>query len=99
MHFFVKCFDTQVGLNLDFSFGASSNRLCASRHFNTHDDYGNIEPENRGASCEGDSGGPLFCLDVGDDGYKLQGIVSLGNLFQHLILSICPLWRLWHLWV
>ena len=31
-----------------------------------------------GAACDGDSGGPLFCLDLGDDGYKLQGIVNIG---------------------
>ncbi len=31
-----------------------------------------------GAACDGDSGGPLFCLDLGDEGYKFQGIVNLG---------------------
>ena len=33
----------------------------------------------QGAACAGDSGGPLICLDYGDEGYKLQGIISQGR--------------------
>lgn len=75
------CFNTQSELQLGFSFAQESNRLCAAKHFEEDDitvSYGGIEMSNRGAACQGDSGGPLFCLDIGDDGYKIQGIVSLG---------------------
>ena len=74
----------QGDIKLPFSFPEDSNRLCASRHFDHSSNlpssgvYGDIPEKDRGAACQGDSGGPLFCLDIGDDGYKIQGIISLG---------------------
>lgn len=77
-----ECTLDQHDLELGVLIQSMENRLCAGRSTadKTYDPskYGAIASSAHGAACDGDSGGPLFCLDLGDEGYKLQGIVNLG---------------------
>ncbi|CAG5094977.1 Oidioi.mRNA.OKI2018_I69.XSR.g13972.t1.cds [Oikopleura dioica] len=77
-----ECTLNQRELEIGVLFKSMENRLCAGRSTadSSYDPskYGSIPSSAHGAACDGDSGGPLFCLDLGDDGYKLQGIVNIG---------------------
>ena len=83
-----ECILTQSQLNLPITFGVDSKRLCALRFElgKTEKFPENLTSQERGAACKGDSGGPLFCLDIGDDGYKIQG---QKNLLKNKIKKQC----------
>ena len=66
--------EMQLGLRPD------ENVLCAKRAiFDKELWEHDLEESAQGAACMGDSGGPLVCLDYGDEGYKVQGIISQGK--------------------